>query len=361
VLLINNDDARELLTAESCIGVLERAYTDWGHGHAAQFPEGGRMDLGCPSPGNELHRRFTWGAMAGVLPREGVFAVRQKFDINFDVTGSNGHRTVDKFSVKPGTYCGFIILASTENAEPLAIMNDGIIQHLRVGATAAVAAKHLARTDASTLGIIGSGEMAVTHAAALCAVRSISQIRVFSPTVAHRERFALETQDQLGIPTTPVESPREAVRNADIVAFCTNSHTPVFDDCSWVENGMHCTNIRGQDEVGALADCVDRIVLHQHGGAIGAWSGAEGVPPIELSGAEAGGIEQSRADLPALADVLAGRSEGRHSAEEITYFHNRPGAGLQFAAVGAELLRRARASGAGTEIPTEWFLQDIRD
>lgn len=361
MLLLNNEDVKKLLTAEACVDALERAYTDWAMGRAAQMPEEGRMDLGCSSSGPELDRRFTWGAMAGILPSEGIFALRQKFDIHFSLEHADGRSTVEKYCIEPDTYCGFVTVASTRTAEPLAIINDGYLQHLRVAGTSAVAAKNLARSDARVLAIIGSGGMASAHAATICAVRPIETIRVYSPTEANRKRFASETGKHLGVETIPVESPEIATKNADIVAFCTNTSSPVFPDFTWIEPGMHCTNIRGHEEVGDLAQHVDYTILHERGGIVRAWAESEEQYGSQSAQTVTSGIERSRKDLPTLSDLLAGRVKGRITDADVTYFHNRPGAGIQFAAIGAELIKRATESGTGTEIPTSWFLQDIRD
>ena len=71
-------------------------------------------------------------------------------------------------------------------------------------------------------------------------------------------------------------------------------------------------------------------------------------------------LEQDRQELPTLAELTAGLAPGRTDPQQITYFHNVPGAGIQFAAVGAKVLRLAKEQGVGTEIPTDWFLQDMR-
>src|SRR6266508_232072 len=210
MLLLNNADVASLLTLQDCIEAIEDAYREWGLGRAAQFPPEGRMDLSAPSPGPEKGRRFTWGAMAGVVSKYGMFALRQKLDIHYRLEHAGGLETTEKFCIEPGTYCGMILLVSTLNAEPLAIVNDGVLQHHRVAATAAVAAKYLARPDSTTLGMIGSGGMARSHVAAIAAVHPIDQVRVYSMTPANRQRFALEMGEQLGLQIEAVNNPEAA-------------------------------------------------------------------------------------------------------------------------------------------------------
>jgi ornithine cyclodeaminase/alanine dehydrogenase-like protein (mu-crystallin family) len=359
MLLLNNDDVERLLTIEECIDAIEEAYKDMGQGLAAQFPPEGRMDLGAPSPGPELGRRFTWGAMAAVWPRHSIFALRQKLDIHYRREHADGFVTIDKFAVAPGSYCGIVLLVSTANAEPLAFVNDGVLQHLRVAACGAVAGRYMAPEKSETLAIIGSGGMARTHAAAFCAIRPIKRIQVYSMTPANRERFAREMTSKLEIPVTAMDSAEAALANADVASFCTDSAVPILKHEDWMRPGMHITNVVSS-EIGNATAKVGRIILHEHGGTVGTRALAEG--EVEQSGSREGygGLEK-RLDLPTLTDLVTGKVQGRTSAEETTLFWNFPGSGMHFAAVGAVLYEKAKAQGAGQQIPTEWFLQNIRD
>ena len=73
----------------------------------------------------------------------------------------------DKYCMERGRYCGLIFLLSTRNAEPLALMNDGYLQHMRVGACAGLGTKYLARKNSKVLAMIGSGGMARSYAEAI--------------------------------------------------------------------------------------------------------------------------------------------------------------------------------------------------
>lgn len=354
MLFLNNEDVAQLLTIEHCIAVIEDAYKELGAGRAAQFPREGRMDLGAPSGDH----RFNWGAMAGVLPKEGMFALRMKLDINYRQQHEGGAVTQEKYCIEPGTYCGIVLLASTENAEPLAIMNDGVIQHMRVGATAAMAAKYLARKESRVLGIIGSGGMARTYCMAYKAAFAIERVQVYSLTPAHREAFATEMTAKLGIPVEVMWSAEEAARGADIVADCTDSVTPVFKDADWVEPGIHFTTY-GANRIGKEAvERADLVVRHFEG----------------TVGVRVGDDEENREfwrnrnpesvhfeKMPLLVDVIAGRVGGRTNDRQVTCFYNVVGSGITFPAVAGRVYRLARERGIGREVPTSWFLQDIRD
>ena len=94
---------------------------------------------------------------------------------------------------------------STNNGEPLAIINDGIIQHMRVGGCAGLGVKYLSREDSRTVGIFGSGGMARTYLLAFNEVRKIRKVKVYSPTKKNRETYAEEMGKKLGIEIIPVE------------------------------------------------------------------------------------------------------------------------------------------------------------
>ncbi len=91
--------------------------------------------------------------MEGVCRTHGAFAIRMKSDVVCWTEGKNEQ----KYAIQPGTYCGLIMLFSIRNGEPLAIINDGVLQHMRVGGKAGLGVKYLSRPDSSVAGSIGSG------------------------------------------------------------------------------------------------------------------------------------------------------------------------------------------------------------
>ncbi len=107
-------------------------------------------------------------------------------------------------------------------------MNDGYLQHLRVGATAGIAAKYLSSAAADTVGMIGSGGMAWTHALAFAEVRRIKRVQVYSPTPANRQAFADKLAERLGVEVVPVATAEAAVNGAQIVSACTDATVPVI-------------------------------------------------------------------------------------------------------------------------------------
>ena len=200
---------------------------------------------------------FRWGTMEGA--NDGYFAIRMKSDIITWPKDENGNWTEEKYCREPGTYCGLIFLLSTRNGEPLAFINDGVLQHMRVGGGAGIGVKYLAREDSHVVGMLGSGGMARTFLEAFKCVRDIRLCKVYSPNAAHREAFAAEMSRRLNIEVRAVDDPREAVRGADILSSCTDSMQPVYD-AEWIETGMHVTNLGRREMPDAAMGKFDLVV-----------------------------------------------------------------------------------------------------
>jgi ornithine cyclodeaminase len=112
----------------------------------------------------------------------------------------------------------------------------------RTGALGGVAVDALAGSGADEVAVIGSGRQAWTQMWALSAVRTPRAVRVFSPNPAHRDRFAARVTTKLGLPASPVESARGAVRGAGIVILATTSRNPVIE-ADWIERGTHVNTV----------------------------------------------------------------------------------------------------------------------
>ena len=160
-------------------------------------------------------------------------------------------------------YVGLVLLFSAETGEPLAIFPDGVMQRIRVGATNGLGVKYLARKEAKSVGILGSGWQAGTQLTAVCAVRKIETIRCFSPNRGHCTAFAKEMSGALGIDVVPAATADEAVAAADIVMCATNSIEPVFF-ARWIAPGMHLSAIKLPEIEGEAIARADRLVIHTH-------------------------------------------------------------------------------------------------
>src|SRR5439155_14041037 len=204
-LLIDNDIVRRVLSPAAVRRALESAYRDLASGEAVCRP---RIDIRIPT--RDPAKFYQWGTMEGGSTG-GYFAIRMKSDVVYE-REYEGARTQEKYCSRPGLYCGLVFLTDVETGEPLAIINDGTLQHLRVAADSAIGTDMMAREDCRTLGMLGSGGMATSHVEALLDVRRIEHLKVFSPTRANRERFAAEIAERHEIECEALASPREAYR-----------------------------------------------------------------------------------------------------------------------------------------------------
>jgi alanine dehydrogenase len=369
VLLIDNDCVEKVLTMRDCIDAQEKAFAGLVTGASIGRP---RIDTYVPTARDDSYYRF--GSVDGAT--NGILAVRLKSDVMVWPGGGaprSAPHSEQKYCVEPGTYCGLVFLFDTNNGAPLAILNDGHLQHMRVGGAAGLGTRLLARDDAHTIGMIGSGGMAETFLEALAAVRDITQVKVYSRREENCRRFAQRMGDRLGIQVQIAASAREAVRGADIVATCTDSMTPVLD-AEWLEPGMHVVALTPREFDASVANRFDVTIAQ----------GREPLPMEEserfsqhISGspnAFVGGNDQERARLPVskrarvdtsawpiYTDVISGKAPGRRDARQITFYYTVGNWGVQFAAVGGHVYREARRQGLGMRLPRSWWIQSIRN
>ena len=275
----------------------------------------------------------------------------------------------EKIPSAPGnTWVGLIFLFSAGTGEPLAIFPDGVVQRMRVAATSALAAREMARPDASVLGIFGSGWQAGGHIAAFCKVRNIEKILCYSPTKAKRENFAQEMERQTGIPVEPTSRSEDVTIRSDILIAATNAITRVIEP-DWVQPGMHITCVKDCELGEETIRKAHRIAIHARKFAPENYIVGLGDEKIEIHDPIDYLRQKSRPasiptppfwiDAPEIKDIIAGRVRGRESPEEITCFINNIGLGIQFAAVGSAIYAEAKTRGIGREIPTEWFLERV--
>src|SRR5437868_4017843 len=184
-LILSNKDVEQLLTMRECIEALEDAYVELAAGRGLA-----RTRSDCIAPTSKPDTHYSLKSMDGVIPKFGVGAVRIDSDIVSMPKVGNNVRRVKVPAAPNNRYVGLVLLFSSENGEPLAIMPDGVMQRTRVGATSGLGVKYLARKDASRVGILGCGWQAGAQLMAACAVRKITSIRCFSPTKANRDGFA---------------------------------------------------------------------------------------------------------------------------------------------------------------------------
>jgi alanine dehydrogenase len=378
MLIIDNETVSQLLTMDDCVRVQEEAFRKLPTGGAIHRP---RIDMYFPCEREDGY--FRWGTMEGA--NDGYFAIRMKSDIMTWPKDKNGNWTEEKYCREPGTFCGMIFLLSTRNGEPLAFINDGVLQHMRVGGGAGIGAKYLAREDTHIVGMLGSGGMARTFLEAFKCVRDIRLCKIYSPSAEHREAFAEEMTKRLNIEVRAVDSAREAVRGVDLLSTCTDSMQPVYD-AEWIEKGMHVTNLGRREIPDTMMDKLDVVVRQGTAGLqmkqTERFQAERGLSPAAFIG---GTVEEMKripaknaqpgfggdspefmdrgrgGDKPDFADLVTGKCKGRTSRDQVTFYRNVGNQGLQFSSVGGWVYAQAVKAGKGRTIPTDWFLQDIRD
>ncbi len=239
-----------------------------------------------------------------------------------------------------------ILLFSVENGAPLILYQDCSINEYRTGAAGAVGAKHLARADASRVAVFGSAAHAATQLKGVAAVRTLTAVRIFSPTPTRREAFAKMMGRELNIPVHAVASSEEALEDAEIVITATNSQTPVFDG-SGLKAGTHVTSIANGDRTRQRQELDDTTLRR--------------AAPIFITSKETVCVNESdifRAvrdrvlswdRVHEIASLLLGEVTGRANDRQISLFKLQ-GTGIMDVAVGFKAYQRLKETRLAQEL-----------
>ena len=235
-------------------------------------------------------------------------------------------------------------LFDADSGEVLAVFDGASLNPYKTGAAGAVGVDALARADAETVGLFGSGTQARGQLRATAAVRDLTRVNVYSPTADNREAFAAEMNAELDTTVAAVASPTAAVENADVVITATNASDPVFDG-DRLEPGTHLTVMGQYDPEKAEVDAttIERATyvpdlearIHQDAGSF-------------MRAREAGVVGDDHVHAE-LGEVVAGEADGRTSPEEITLFDS-GGTAIETVAAAHMLYEKAVAEDLGTEI-----------
>ena len=344
VLVLKNDQMENLLPMAEEIDAIEAAFRELGQGKAMNAP---RARL--RTPWKEEGGQYYFNNIMGLVP--GVKSMALRIDSSFSkevqIAGS-------KRRVYPGDFIGLVMLFDMDTCEILALMDDHFISTMRVGATSAVASKYLARRDAKVMALLGSGEQAKTQLTAHAVVRQLSKVKVYSPTKENRERFAGEMSKATGIEVVPVNSAEEAIRGSDIVTAATNTVDPVIQG-KYVEPGMHLNSIVGGDGFLPRKELDDEAVLKAGLIVVGYKPQIFLDKQAEFHDRLQRGLVKAE-DLHELGDLANGTCRGRQDDQEITFFKNNTGMGIQFAATARKMYEKAKEKGVGAELPLDLFM-----
>jgi alanine dehydrogenase len=360
-LAISDGEITHLLSMSEALGVLRQAYREVANDEAVNSP---RVDLaGLTQPSDTASRQgsvYSLKTMSGITTRYASVRLLSEYIRFSEDQGGKMRRE----RAKPGKYSptrGSILLFDRGSANLVAVLSEGVIRNMRVGAAAALAAESLASGAANVVAIIGSGFMARVHLEALCQVRPIELAKVYSPSADHREKFAAELREALGIKIDAVESYDDAICDAAIVALTTNSIEPVFRRQD-VKPGIHVSCVR-HGEIGEESYRAFNKVYLNAKDSSGIFYRIAGIPAdnaapdfvIQNYAQGYPGDDMFWKNLPDLIDLVSGRVLGRQSPQEATCFDNSTGFAVQFTAMAGRVYELAVEKGMGTRIPDNVF------
>jgi ornithine cyclodeaminase len=324
MLLLSEDDVRRLISMDDLIEAMHGALIEFSGGRVQQ-PLRTVLEVG------PQHAFF--GVMPAHIPKSGALGTKL-----VTVFGSNA-------SIGLPSHLATILLLDSTTGELQCVMDGRFITEARTAAVSAVSARLLARDDASTLAILGSGVQARSHLAAITRVRPIRDVRVWSPSAARRRAFVEEMQPSTSSTISTASSAQEAVLGADLIVLATASREPVVHN-EWIADGAHIAAVGAcrpdQREMDAALVARARLFVDSRTGAL----------------AEAGDVVLAIRDRAIdethiageLGDLAGGRIAGRRSPGEVTLFKS---LGMAVEDVAAAHLAYVRATerGLGRGIP----------
>jgi alanine dehydrogenase len=310
-IYLTEDDVCRLVTIKDAIATLEDLFATWSDPATVNLPR-----QRAPVGGSAFNLMgAAWGTKA-------LFGLKAYF------VGGNGARF-------------HVLLYSARDSSLKAMIEADHLGQMRTGAASGVATKVLAKPEARTLGVIGVGRQAFTQVAAVCAVREIEDIRVFSPTVAHRDGFALRIERELRVAAAPVASAEAALAEADVVIAITKSAEPVLR-ANWLKSGVHVNaagaNAATRREVDA--ETVLRATVRATDHLAQAKEEAAEYRDLVAAG------RLKWQDVVELGDIMTEKVPGRRGPADITLFKSL-GIALEDIAFADLICRRATERGVG--------------
>ncbi len=323
VLIINQSEVERLLPMDDCLALMREAFERCARGEAF-FPL----------------RPFI------MLPdQRGVLAMMPGY-LTHPIT--IGVKVITVFPNNLGTpldaHQGPVLLFDAANGALVAMLDASALTAIRTAAATAVATDVLARDDAETLAILGSGVQAATHLEAIRLVRDIRQIRLWSRTSSRARAFAKRESERHGVEIQVMDTPRDAVDDADIVCTTTGARDPIVLG-NWLRDGMHLNAVGSASpkmrELDTTAVAKARLFVDSRESALNE-AGDILIPKRE-------GVITDDHIVAEIGDVLIGRSGGRRSAAEITLFKSL-GVAAQDLVASRHVYGRAIDHGVGTAI-----------
>ncbi len=313
-LYLREQEVEKLLTMRDALRLVEDALRDFGNGDAQNQP---RQRIRAPQ--GVLH-----------LMPAGLFT-----------RGYMGFKAYTSFRGEARFY---FHLFDANTGAYLAIMEANRLGQMRTGAASGVATKFLARKNAKTIGIIGTGWQAESQLHAVFATRPFERVKCFSRDESHRKQFAEKMSEQLDLTIEPVESAREAIVESDVVIAITTAAQPVVNG-EWLKAGAHVNAAGGN--WAARREVDTETIKRAH---------ALFADSVEQAKMEAGDLILAVSEnaigwhqVQELSALVSARATGRMSDEDITLFKS-CGIALEDVAVGSFVYERAREMKIGNEL-----------
>ena len=241
-----------------------------------------------------------------------------------------------------GGTCPLLILWSADDGSLVAVIEAFALGNMRTGGISGVAADWMATPDARVMTIVGTGKQALAQVGTMLAVRPVETLRIYSPRPESRQAFAKKAREEFGLETTVCASVAEACRGAQIVTLVTRA-AQSFLSADMLDKGAHL------NAVGAIAP--DREEFAQDVFSRATLVAVDNLPGVQQLSREfmthysAAGWEKV---LPLSRLIASGRRRAAH--DDVSLF-KAMGMGISDLALGAELVRRARAHDVGRNIP----------
>lgn len=328
-----------------CIEAMDVCFGDFAEGKAKTLP---RLRYRVDAP-NDSGREYFANVHIGAVPTYGMACVRAGSNMLVK-GGAPGRKTM---SSPDSTNWTVIILYDLNTAELVAFMHESHLSGVRVGATTGVAVDKIARDDVAELGLFGTGRQARANCEAICTARpSIKRVKVYSPTQANREAFPSQVQLD-GVEIIPVDTSDEVVAGVDIVCSMTNSTSPTFDG-NLLEDGQMVISVANSDVTLKRHEVDETTFTRASDVIINDWDSVVSNQQTELLDLiESGAVDRDR--IYELGSLCTGEVTVKQTHDNIVYYKNNTGLGMQFAAAGAVVYNKMKNADTNRVVPPEWL------
>lgn len=323
MLILTETQVQALIDVDELITALERAHIQYSTGKTVM-----PVRLVVPLP--QIDGRIT--AMPGFLNEDRAL----------------GMKVVTYFQNNPKqnlpSILATIMLFSTETGKMIAVMDGGYITAIRTACASAMATKVLSNPTASVLGVLGAGVQARTHIRALCRVRKLQTIKIYSPSGSSATKVKQELETETGITIAVSKSVEETVRGCDLIVTATTAKEPIVS-ARWLQPGAHinaigshrpdareldgatlaCSKVFVDSREAILAECGDVLLALEE----------KSVMPDHVQ--------------TEIGEVLAGTKPGRSKPDEVTLYKS-VGIAIQDVATADLVFHKALEQNLGTNV-----------